>query len=263
MTRAIAAVLLLATAPALAAAAEPDPGEAASERGRTAFKAGRFEEARGAFRQALAAFPAGHPSVPRTLYNLGRTDQELGDHCAAADDFRRYLEVPGVERPEEQKRLAKVRAALEAESAACAPPPPVVVASAAPAGEPPPPAVIAASAPPVEAAPGRDLLWPSVATSGALVVLGAGLWLNLEARDQADASDRAWKRFVASGRTDADAAAAVGDRADEAERDATLSYVGFGVGAGLAGLALWLWLSPGDTATAGPVARGPGLALAF
>lgn len=235
---ALACALLV---PAAARAQSAETAESAAERGRAAFEAGRFAEARQAFLQALDATPPGNAGAARILYNLARAEQELGEHCAAVDRFRRYLGVAGAE-ASEQKRIEKANFALAAERTACKAvlePEPAAVASA-PAPELAPAPVSAP--PPAEADAAPPGPWRWVAAGGAVVALGAGVTFNVLARDRVSTGDSAYQDFLASDRRDARAADRTGAAYDDARSFSTASVVALGAGAALTGLATWLFL---------------------
>jgi tetratricopeptide (TPR) repeat protein len=234
---ALAATLLV---PAGARAQSAETAESAAERGRAAFEAGRFAEARQAFLQALEATPPGQAGAARILYNLARAEQELGEHCAAVDRFRRYLSAAGADAGE-QKRVEKANAALAAERAACKA---VLEPEPAPAVTPAPelaPAPVSAPTP-AEAEADAPGPWRWVAAGGAAIALGAGVTFNVLARDRVSTGDTAYQDFVDSGRTDARAADRTGAAYDDARGFSTASVVALGAGAALTGLATWLFL---------------------
>jgi hypothetical protein len=82
-----------------------------------------------------------------------------------------------------------------------------------------------------------------VAAGGAVAALGAGVALNVFARDRVSTGDAAYRDFVDAGRTDADAADRAGAAYDDARSLSTGSVVAFGAGAALTGLATWLFLT--------------------
>lgn len=260
---ALAAFATLAAAPR-ARAADAKAAEAATERGRGAFEVGRFAEARDAFQQALDALPVGSAAVPRTLYNLARAEQELGEHCAAADRFARYLELAEGLGPAEKNRVEKAGAAANSERAACA-----ETQSALEASSPPSAAPVAvdaratSQAAPLE--PGSESggagPWSWITAGGAVVFVGAGVVLNLAARGQVEEGDREFGRFTDSGRRDADAAGRSRAAYDDAGTYGTASLVTLGVGVALVGVSTWLFLrtdaTPGGAPSDGQARDGP------
>lgn len=227
--------------PAGARAQSAETAESSAERGRAAFEAGRFAEARQAFLQALDATPPGQAGAARILYNLARADQELGEHCAAVDRFRRYLAAAAAD-PGEQKRVEKANAALAAERTACKAvlePEPAPVAAPVAAPELAPAPVSA----PTEAEAADRGPWRWVAAGGAVAALGAGVTFNVLARDRVSTGDAAYRDFVDSDRTDARSADRTGAAYDDARNFSTASVVALGAGAALTGLATWLFLS--------------------
>lgn len=90
--------------------------------GSTAYRDGRFEEASRLFREAYATFPE-----PVLLYNLARSEENLGHWDQAADAYESYLaqeaapeDRPGIERRVVmlRDRAAQARAEAEAEARA-------------------------------------------------------------------------------------------------------------------------------------------------
>ena len=277
--RAVGVLGLALSAPA-ARGANIDVAEAASERGRAAFEAGRFAEARDAFRQAVAALPVGEAVLPRTLYNLARAEQELGEHCESAERFGRYLELARQQGAGEKNRVEKAGVALTSEREACRA---ARAAVPAPGGtglgvldstpkapelaqtlvaEPPEPAEPPEAAEPADGIRPTDAThaetWPWVTAGGAVAFVVAGVVLNRLARDRVDAGDRAYEDFTASGRRDGDAAGRSRIAYDDAQTFGSVSGVGLGVGLALAGVSTWLFLRSESPASGPQAARRPG-----
>jgi hypothetical protein len=97
-------------------AASPSPEDEAQakklfESANTAFEAKRFAEALELYRQSFAKVP--RPSV---LFNIARTQEELGDYPAAWMSYQRFLQIADEDsrrRPDAEARLAELQGKIE------------------------------------------------------------------------------------------------------------------------------------------------------
>lgn len=175
------------TAPAAAQPAPPqaeDPKAAAKrhyDRGTALFALDRYDE-------AIKEFEAGYLEVPLPafLYNIGQAHRKAGRTERARSYFERYLEMApeAADRPQVERIIAEIDAALTPAAPAAAPPqPPAPTPAAAIAAPAAPPAASAApsdKAP--EAAPRRTWLWGVIGGAGALVVAGVVVGVVLATR---------------------------------------------------------------------------------
>lgn len=175
-------ILALVCASALALAEEPD-AKTLFARGRTAYALGHFTEAAELFEKAFEL-----KEDPAILYNAAQAHRLAGDKKRALVLYQNYLKLFGEREnsAEVEKRIADLKAAIEAEQAAKtnpptdllndkAAPPPVATTPATP--PPPPtaptePTLVATRAAPEKPLARRGWFWGVVAGS-AVVVAGA------------------------------------------------------------------------------------------
>jgi hypothetical protein len=190
-------------------------------------------------RYACSLNLAPHPS---TAYNLGTVAEKSGDLSMALDGFRTYLKLApeATDRPSIEARIvaleakiSELRKEIAPKPPADAQPPPVpAVAPPSPPAVPPPPPVD----PGVGLRARRTAGW--ITGGGAVVVLGAGVALNLMARSKMSTCFSQWKAMTPGAL----------DRCDEAKPLAYGSYTLFGIGAAAAGVSAVLLLSGGEPA---------------
>ena len=214
-------VVSVTSAPALAAPVDKREREARAD-----FAAGRYQKAVDTFAQLFA-----DTGDPLYLRNIGRCYQKMKRAQEAIDSFQEYLLKGKNLSPAERQEIEgfiKEMQALKA-SEAPPPPPPVVTppppiapppAAAAPPPAPlaPPPAPLAPMPPsaPPPASDGRAWRIGGIATAaGGVAALAAGIAFGAAAQS---AADDVGKKYSSS--TDS-----------AGKRDATLQWVGYGVGA--------------------------------
>ncbi len=223
---AVGTVFAATSAPALAAPVDKRELEARAD-----FAAGRYQKAVDTFAQLFA-----DTGDPLYLRNIGRCYQKMRRAQEALDSFQEYLlkgkNLSKSERSEIEGYIKEMQALKASE--APPPPPPVVTPPPAPvptpappppgvapppsAALPPPPplAPLPSSAPPSAATDGRSWRIAGIATAaGGVALIAAGIGFGAAAQS---AADDVGKKYSSS--TDS-----------AGKRDATLQWVGYGVGA--------------------------------
>jgi len=223
---ALVTVFASTSAPALAAPVDKRELEARAD-----FAAGRYQKAVDTFAQLFA-----DTGDPLYLRNIGRCYQKMKRAQEAIDSFQEYLlkgkNLSKSERSEIEGYIKEMQALKASE--APPPPQPVVRPPAAPvstpapfpAGEAPPPsaalppppplAPMPPSTPPPAASDGRSWRIAGIATAaGGVALIAAGIGFGAAAQS---AADSVGKKYSSS--TDS-----------AGKRDATLQWVGYGVGA--------------------------------
>jgi tetratricopeptide (TPR) repeat protein len=218
-----AALVLALPAPTRAQTAQ-EKARGFYEQGVAAFRAGDFATARELFERAYLLDPS-----PILLFNLARANEELGDAGKATEYFQMYLdrEPDAPDRAEVEQRMRALKAAADRPAREKTAPATQV---AAPAAESPP-----------SLAP-----WAWLAFGIGAAGLGTGIAFGVKALDDEDAHHRA-TTGAAKART-----------RDDAERDALLANIGWGVAAAgaAAGVTLWLLDGRSDGPAAAPTAGG-------
>jgi len=219
---ALVTVVSVTSAAALAAPVDKREREAPAD-----FAAGRYQKAVDTFAQLFA-----DTGDPLYLRNIGRCYQKMKRPQEAIDSFQEYLLKGKNLSQSERQEIEGFIKEMQALKASEAPPPPPVVtpppgpavmpASPPAAGAPPaaspvePLAPMSPSAPPSPATDGRSWRIAGIATAGAGVALiAAGIAFGAAAQS---AADEVGKKYNSS--TDS-----------AGKRDATLQWVGYGVGA--------------------------------
>ena len=216
---ALVTVVAVTSAPALAAPVDKRELEARAD-----FAAGRYQKAVDTFAQLFA-----DTGDPLYLRNIGRCYQKMKRASEAIDSFQEYLlkgkNLSKSERQEIEGYIKEMQALKASEAPpppppVVTPPPPVVPPPAAVAPPPPPPpeplAPMPPSAPPAAAADGRGWRIAGIATAaGGVALIAAGIVFGAAAQS---AADDVGKKYNSS--TDS-----------AGKRDATLQWVGYGVGA--------------------------------
>ncbi len=220
-TAALVTGLAATSAPALAAPLDKRELEARAD-----FAAGRYQKAVDTFAQLFA-----DTGDPLYLRNIGRCYQKMKRAQEAIDSFQEYLlkgkNLSKSERSEIEAYIKEMQALKASEAPPPAPPvvtpsPPIAPppAAAAPPPAPPPPveplAPMPPSAPPATANDGRSWRVAGIATAaGGVALIAAGIGFGAAAQS---AADSVGKKYSSS--TDS-----------AGKRDATLQWVGYGVGA--------------------------------
>ncbi len=94
-------------------------GEVLYSKGVQAFRERALEQARGHFEEALILLPPNHRLFSKTLYNLARSFQTLGQPCKASDLLDRFIKLAGDKDPEGMLRLKRAHTAREEVHKAC------------------------------------------------------------------------------------------------------------------------------------------------
>jgi tetratricopeptide (TPR) repeat protein len=212
---ALVTVVSVTSAPALAAPVDKREREARAD-----FAAGRYQKAVDTFAQLFA-----DTGDPLYLRNIGRCYQKMKRPQEAIDSFQEYLLKGKNLSASERQEIEGFIKEMQALKASEAPPPPPVLTPPPPVA--PPPAA-AAMPPPVEplapmppSAPpstsdGRSWRIAGIATAaGGVALIAAGIGFGAAAQS---AADDVGKKYNSS--TDS-----------AGKRDATLQWVGYGVGA--------------------------------
>ena len=198
-TAALVTGLAATSAPALAAPLDKRELEARAD-----FAAGRYQKAVDTFAQLFA-----DTGDPLYLRNIGRCYQKMKRAQEAIDSFQEYLlkgkNLSKSERSEIEAYIKEMQALKASEAPPPAPPPPVE-----------PLAPMPPSAPPATANDGRSWRVAGIATAaGGVALIAAGIGFGAAAQS---AADSVGKKYSSS--TDS-----------AGKRDATLQWVGYGVGA--------------------------------
>jgi tetratricopeptide (TPR) repeat protein len=218
---ALVTVSAATSAPALAAPVDKRELDARAD-----FAAGRYQKAVDTFAQLFA-----DTGDPLYLRNIGRCYQKMKRAQEATDSFQEYLlkgkNLSKSERSEIEGYIKEMQALKASEAPPPPPPPPVVTPPPSIAPPPaavapppsaalPPPAPMPPSAPPSAANDGRSWRIAGIATAaGGVALIAAGIGFGAAAQS---AADDVGKKYSSS--TDS-----------AGKRDATLQWVGYGVGA--------------------------------
>jgi tetratricopeptide (TPR) repeat protein len=213
-------VVSVTSAPALAAPVDKREREARAD-----FAAGRYQKAVDTFAQLFA-----DTGDPLYLRNIGRCYQKMKRAQEAIDSFQEYLlKAKNLSKPERQEIEGYVKE-MQALKASEAPPPAPPVVTPPPPVTPPPAAVATPPAPPPPIEPLAPMppsappstsdghVWriAGIATAaGGVALIAAGIGFGAAAQS---AADDVGKKYNSS--TDS-----------AGKRDATLQWVGYGVGA--------------------------------
>lgn len=217
-------------------AALPSPAWAVDcfAEGNAAYRAGRFEAARAAF-SAMRGLPECQAD-PLLLLNLARSAQALVERgkpelaCTAAQEYAAFLKTKPDELLAGVAEDGRSSMALQ-----CS----VTETSAA----------------------DRTEVWIWTGAAVGTLVLG-GVFNGLARGSAQDGSAAAADQRAATDQASYNAAKARADEAyDRAETQALTSYALFGVGAGLAGVAVWRWLSLDSEASVAVAPSHNGFAL--
>jgi tetratricopeptide (TPR) repeat protein len=216
----LGALLAVTSAPALAAPVDKREREARAD-----FAAGRYQKAVDTFAQLFA-----DTGDPLYLRNIGRCYQKMKRAQEAIDSFQEYLlKAKNLSKPERQEIEGYVKE-MQALKASEAPPPAPPVVTPPPPVTPPPAAVATPPAPPPPIEPLAPMppsappstsdghVWriAGIATAaGGVALIAAGIGFGAAAQS---AADDVGKKYNSS--TDS-----------AGKRDATLQWVGYGVGA--------------------------------
>lgn len=223
-------------APRLGAAADAST-DGLYERAVSASQAGDYATSVQLFDEVLAKMPADDPLRTLSIYGAARANQRLGTPraaCAAVDRFAQFIGRADAEPDKREKASTSLPALIAQCSQRQAEP----VAALAPTdgGD----SVQHLSTTSSAEAPDRTWAWAATAGSGAALIGGAVLLVS--AQGSVDDGDAAYRRFIESGRTDAQALRDVRRFDDDAESAAIAAYLVLGAGAALGGVATWLWL---------------------
>ena len=230
--------VLLLVVPATVSAARPKappPVQSAADKqyqaAVRAFEAGDHPQAKILFDSALAALKPGDPLEARILYNLAFLADTADQACDAQRAYERYLAKAPPGDAEHTRTRALAESRRDALYEVCHAPPPTESAPVADEPE---------TAP--EPSPRAPWILPVVAGS-AVVGLGIGAGFQLWAGDAADARDQAFGRYhrAPDAETAARAQHETNARQGEVESRVIVGYAGLGVGAVLAGVAVYLW----------------------
>ena len=215
---ALVTVVSVTSAPALAAPVDKREREARAD-----FAAGRYQKAVDTFAQLFA-----DTGDPLYLRNIGRCYQKMKRAQEAIDSFQEYLLKAKNLSASERQEIEGFIKEMQALKASEAPPPPPPVVTPPPPVAAPPAAAATPPAPPVEplapmppSAPpstsdGRGWRIAGIATAaGGVALIAAGIAFGAAAQS---AADDVGKKYSSS--TDS-----------AGKRDATLQWVGYGVGA--------------------------------
>jgi tetratricopeptide (TPR) repeat protein len=215
----LGALLAVTSAPALAAPVDKREREARAD-----FAAGRYQKAVDTFAQLFA-----DTGDPLYLRNIGRCYQKMKRAQEAIDSFQEYLlKGKNLSQSEQQEIEGFIKEMQALKASEAPPPPPPAVMPPPPIGAPPGAAATPPAPPPEPLAPmppsapqsassgGRGWRIAGIATAaGGVALIAAGIGFGSAAQS---AADSVAKKYSSS--TDS-----------AGKRDATLQWVGYGVGA--------------------------------
>jgi tetratricopeptide (TPR) repeat protein len=131
--------------------------------GREAYEKGQWSRAIDEFKKAYAIVP-----IPDLIYNIGRSQEQLGDYKSAAVNYRLYLAIK-IDASERVQLEAHIQEIEQSHTTDVKPTPPAIVV----APEKPPAPVVESSKKPVYR---RWWLWTAI---GSAVAVGVGVGLGV------------------------------------------------------------------------------------